>query len=278
MVFGDVTTAELYGHLTVYFIARSATLSRFKRRASQSTLHCSTSPIFETDRKVHFTACSTGEKVHECPDYTNDSSGSPTQRCEYRTNDPAALSKHRKKIHGYVPPANRTRAREASASPRKVREKKDENAPRRCRRSQRPPTASRRRPSRVARTTKNATCGPLIRVENVDGEVIDVDSYVDGCETSGMALVDSDDEMRLDTLYDSTLRSEWMAKYEEGYSTFSAGMKCLPEPLHIVSPSVLMDIDAETRTGREGCLCPEWMVEAGIDGWDASVVEDLQVV
>ena len=58
---------------------------------------------------------STGEKTHQCPDMLNsvDPSGLSAQeeRREYRTNDPASLTKCRKKSHGYIPPPSRSRPR-----------------------------------------------------------------------------------------------------------------------------------------------------------------------
>lgn len=97
---------------------------------------------------------------------------------------------------------------------------------------------------------------------------MDVDSYVESAyDVSGAHLFDRDDEMSLDTLHDPTLRSQWMAEYEASYTSFDAtGMKYHPQPLPMASSSSSAPVN--TPTGREGCLCPEWMVEAGIEGWN----------
>ena len=225
---------------------------------------------------------STGEKVHGCPDMI--SFGAREHHCDYRTHDPAALSKHRKKVHGYIPPPNRSRPKAAPAAPRKTRQKKDEKISRRPRPPQRPASASRRKPSRVPRKTQIprsrlgltstlADPTPFVPLEGVDGDVMDVDCYEDfGYDSSGATLVGSDDEMGLDTLFDPSLCSQWMAKFEMAYSTFDlTGLKYQPEPVPSSDPTCL-----DVRAGQQGCLCPEWMVEAGIEGWDQSVLESHQ--
>lgn len=228
---------------------------------------------------------STGEKVHECPDMID--FGTREQRCDYRTNDPAALSRHRKKVHGYIPPPNRSRPKGTPAPPRKTRQTKDEKVTRRRRPSQRPTPATRRKPSRVPRKAQNPRSGPgytstlanttpFLPLDGVDGDAMDVDCYEDlDYDSSGATLVGSDDEMGLDTLFDPSLRSQWMAKFEMGYSTFDlTGSRHEPESLPEAPSSDPACLDVQT--GRQGCLCPEWMVEAGIDGWDQSMLETHQ--
>ena len=47
--------------------------------------------------------CSTGEKNKSCPS------------CDFKTSDPAALTRHRKREHGYVPQPRRARSRSSSS-------------------------------------------------------------------------------------------------------------------------------------------------------------------
>lgn len=127
--------------------------------------------------------------------------------------------------------------------------------------------------------TKDPRSGPptnttlFLPREDVDGNAMEVGCYEDsGYDSSGATLVGSDDGMGLDILFDSSLRSQWMAKFEESYSTFDmTGPKHYLEPLPADLPFGLSSLDM--HTGREGCLCPEWMVEAGADGWDQSVLD-----
>ena len=237
--------------------------------------------------------CSTGEKIHQCPDILSfvDFSGSsvPKERCEYRTNDPAALSRHRQKAHGYIPPPNRARnAKAAPVDPCNPRPKKDESRYRR--RSQRPASVLRRKLSCVPRKANIFTSGPnytctsaespkyassALRQGHVDGDAMDVYRYEEsGYDANcGVTLVGFDQDMGFDIPCDPSLRSQWMAKYEEGYNTFDVtGMRHLPDPLHTVPPLVPASLDMQA--GRDGCLCPEWMVEAGIEGWDRYTVLD----
>lgn len=109
----------------------------------------------------------------------------------------------------------------------------------------------------------------------MDGNSFDVSGY-DSSVSSSATLVAPDEEIDFTTLYDTSLHSAWMARYETGYSMFGeTGMQYIPEPLHAAPFSTPAVLDVQ-QTGREGCLCPEWMVEAGIEGWDKSVLEALE--
>ena len=97
----------------------------------------------------------------------------------------------------------------------------------------------------------------------------DVPGY-DSSIYSSATLAVPEAEMDFSALYDTSLQSEWMTKYETSYSMFDmTGMTYLPEPLPAVLPSDLVSLDMQT--GREVCLCPEWMVKAGIE--DQSVLD-----
>lgn len=208
---------------------------------------------------------STGNKDHECPDMIR--SGTHEYRCDYKTNDPAALIKHRKKIHGYTP-----RLKTSPAVARKTRQKKSEKVPRCRKRPQRATPAARRKASRAPRKA-NIRLAPSLPQQDENEDTTGVDGYEDvGYDSSGATLVGTDDEMGLDTLFDSSLRSQWMAKFEMSYNSFDmTGLSHQLESLPEESPFDPAAPDA--RTGREGCLCPEWMVEVGIEGWDQSVLE-----
>jgi hypothetical protein len=98
-----------------------------------------------------------------------------------------------------------------------------------------------------------------------------VSGYDSSTSSSATSVVPAE-EMELNALYDPSLQSEWMTKYETSYSMFDmTGMTYFPEPLPAVPPLDLVSLDVQT--GREVCLCPEWMVEAGIEGWDQSVLD-----
>lgn len=73
-------------------------------------------------------------------------------------------------------------------------------------------------------------------------------------------------------MYDPSFNPDWLAAYEMSYngSFDAAGMTYPPEL--VGASSAPADVGV-TQTGREGCLCPEWMVQAGIEGWDQSVLE-----
>ena len=220
---------------------------------------------------------STGEKAYQCPD-VDTSSGETPVPCDYKTNDPAALAKHRKKIHDYVPPLNRT----GPKCPRKPLETKDDNVvqPRRSPRCHTPPSP-RRKTTRAPRTPKNpkdaasVTNPSPLRNEIIDVDAMDVDDDdVLGADLSGTTLFDSEEEeMSLDMHFDPTLSPGWLAKYEETCTTFEPYVPKWPRK---VSSPVLDRFDMDMR--REGCLCPEWMEEAGIDGWSKSAVEDAQEI
>jgi hypothetical protein len=64
---------------------------------------------------------------------------------------------------------------------------------------------------------------------------------------------------------------EWETLYVEDYSA-----SYLTE-IERIRPDLEMEIHEEDifdrMTGREWCLCPEWMIETGIEGWDESVLE-----
>ncbi|KAF8557169.1 hypothetical protein OG21DRAFT_1494941 [Imleria badia] len=237
-----------------------------------SVFHCPRCDFITLTKRslaVHF-ANHTGEKDHECPDMIR--SGTLEHRCDYKTNDPAALTRHRKKIHGYTP-----RQRAAPAAARKTRQKQSEKVPRRRKRSQRAAPARRKAP-RAPRKAKNPvgnTSTPALPQEDEDGDTMDADCYEDvGYDSSSATLVGTDDEIGLDTLFDSSLRSQWMAKFEMSYSSFDmSGLRHQLEPLSEESESPFDPAVLDAKTGREGCLCPEWMVEVGVEGWDQAVLE-----
>ncbi|KAF8557164.1 hypothetical protein OG21DRAFT_1494936 [Imleria badia] len=237
-------------------------------------------------------AIHTGEKIHHCPHTINlvDSFESPAreERCDYRTNDPAALTKHRKKAHGYIPPPNRTRAtKDAPARPRKPRQTKSGKVSRRDLPYQHPLPVSFPKPS--CPETLNSATGhtftsaaspenpaPFLWQGVVDafGQSMDPhSSNLSGYDMSTSAMLAApEEEMDLNSLYDPSLQPEWMAKYEMSYSMFGmTGTEYLPQPVPAAPPSELATRDVQT--GREGCLCPEWMVEVGIEGWDQSVLD-----
>lgn len=249
-------------------------------------------------------SCSTGEKVHECPELVTivGSSGSMTckERCKYKTNDPAALTKHRKKIHGYIPPPNRRRAAKAAlTSPSKHWRTKDEHLSRRPRPYDRPAPVACRRPLPVSTmdnhlSSKTPYIPPhtelphdyhdyslLLHQENVnaygpsasmEAGSVNAPDY-NPSVSSGATLVASAGGMEYDTHYDPSLQADWIANYEMGYSTFdTTGMKYLPDPypLHMNLSLAPAGFD---QTGREGCLCPDWMVHSGIEGWGQSVLQ-----
>ena len=94
----------------------------------------------------------------------------------------------------------------------------------------------------------------------------------DSSISSSATLVVPEGEMGFDAPYDPSLQSQWMEKYEMSYGMFDmTGMTYLPEPLPAVPPSDPVNLDM--LTGREVCLCPEWMIEAGIEGWDQPVLD-----
>jgi len=231
-----------------------------------SVFHCSECDFITLSKKsltIHF-AKHTGEKSYQCPDMIS-FPGPPAreERCDYRTNDPSSLSRHRQKIHGHIPLPSRSRSiKPTSGNPL---QKVDDNVTCRPQRSRRPGPTSRRILSRALPKTasvlgyaSNASGPPT-----ADRDTMDVDYY-------DPTLVDADEEMDLDSVYDPSLRSDWMAEYENSYNTFDAtGLKYHPEPAH-TDPSLSL-ARRDMQTGREGCLCPEWMVEAGV--WDQSVLE-----
>lgn len=231
---------------------------------------------------------STGEKTYQCPHMVSvvgsPESPSHEERCEYKTNDPAALTKHRKKVHGYIPPPNRSRpSKAASASPckpRKPRQKRDGKVSRRPRS---PVSISCHKPSLVPCMANPSSIGaeytspsfnstteisPFLWQGDEDayGQCMDANySDVSGNDfsiSSNATLVVPEDEMDLAT---PSFDSEWTGRYEMGYSMFDmTGMKHVPSS----APASL-----DMQTDRGGCLCPEWMVEAGIEGWDQSVLD-----
>ncbi|KAH0826347.1 hypothetical protein J3R83DRAFT_5302 [Lanmaoa asiatica] len=225
-------------------------------------------------------AIHTGKKIYECPDMisTVSSSGSPAceARCEYRTNDPAALTKHRKRIHAYIPPPNRRRPTKA-----KPRQNKDGKA-------------SCCKPSRVLRKANGSSSGAGYTTTSIESSedsspflwqgdanaygqwmdinCSDVSGYDSSISSSATLVVVPEEEMQFHTLYDPSLHSQWVAKYEMGYRTLDmTGKKHLPEPHQAVPPSAPASLDMQT--GQGGGLCPEWMVEAGIEGWNQSMLE-----
>lgn len=227
-----------------------------------------------------------------------DSPGSPAreERCEYRTNDPAALTKHRKKAHGYIPLASRSRpTKDVRAAPYKPRQKKGGKVSRPPPPSQRPLPVSSPKPSRVPEKVNSSSSdfgyASTSTVPPEDSSSFlwqgstnvyeqSTESFfsdVFGCDLSVLSnatLPAPEEEMQTNALYDPSLQSQWMAKYEMSYSiSDTTGSNYLPEPLPAVPPSDPVSLDAQTS--REGCLCPEWMVEAGIDGWDQSVLDIL---
>ena len=233
---------------------------------------------------------STGEKIHRCPHMISlvDFSGSQAreERCEYRTNDPAALTRHRKKAHGYVPLPNRSRATKgAPARPRKPQQGKDGKVSRRDLPYQRPLPVSRPKPSCVPDTLNSTASAsghaftsvappenpsPFLWQGGVDkfGQSMDSpSSNLSAYDISTSAVLTApQEEMDLNTLYDPSLQPEWMAAYEMSYTMFD--MTYPPRPPPVVPPSESANLDVQS--GREGCLCPEWMVESGIEGWDQS--------
>ncbi|KAF8436241.1 hypothetical protein L210DRAFT_3648007 [Boletus edulis BED1] len=242
-----------------------------------SVHHCPNCDFITLQKKslaIHV-ANHTGEKNLECPEMVT--VGNSERRCDYKTHDPAALSKHRKKVHAHVPQSNRSRPKALPPSPRKTRQKKEEKAPRRLRRSKRIAASPRHKASRSPRkprspkkdrgnTSTSANRTRVLPLEGVSRSAVVVE-YRYGCFDcdSSTTLVGSDDEMGLDTLFDPSLRCQWMARYEMGYSTFgTTGMKYEPAPF---PESSALDLAPDVRTDREGCLCPEWMVEAGVEGW-----------
>ncbi|KAG8221723.1 hypothetical protein J3R82DRAFT_2011 [Butyriboletus roseoflavus] len=248
-----------------------------------SVYNCTQCNFFTLQRKnlVIHVAKHTGEKIHHCPQMVNSigSAGSPAseERCEYKTNDPAALTRHRKKVHDYIPPPNRCRRSKAAPAaprkPRKPRQKQDGNVAQRRRPYQRPAPVLSRKPAHVSRLANPASSGAGYTSTSAQ-------SQEDSCpflwgnasDMSGsLTLVVPDEEIDVTTLYDPSLHSGWMAKYEMGYTMPDVtGVRYLPEPLHAAFPS---PASHDLQTGREACLCPEWMVEAGIEGWDQSVLE-----
>ncbi|KAG9311228.1 hypothetical protein JVU11DRAFT_8304 [Chiua virens] len=249
----------------------------------------------------------TGEKNHRCPDMIchPGSHGSPpcVEHCDYKTNDPAALTKHRKKKHGYVPSPNRTRGKATSTS-LEPKSRKGGNGiiSQRYHPYGRPVTSvpPSREPSLVRSMTTSADnspeppsicsessedSSPFIRQGDVNvygwpsvvSDRSDLSSNASAWESSIVSsatrFAAPKDNTKLDALYDPTLDPHWMAQYDAAYSSFNTNwMGCLPESYNIASP--FSDaLASEARTGREGCLCPDWMVDAGIEGWDQSALD-----
>lgn len=87
-------------------------------------------------------------------------------------------------------------------------------------------------------------------------------------------LIGTDDDMGLDTLYDASLRSQWMATFEMSYSAFDmAGMQQQLESLPEDCP---FDPTGHDEPEDRGSLCAEWMRELRLEGWDSSAVQTYE--
>ncbi|KAG9311226.1 hypothetical protein JVU11DRAFT_8302 [Chiua virens] len=227
----------------------------------------------------------TGEKRYQCPDIiTLARTSAPASQvpCNFRTHDPSSLTKHRKKVHGHVPPPNRSRpSKEISEVAAQV----DESVARFLRRLQRPAPVPLRTMTGVPLTPRSRDNCTLVAItvssldQTEECTPMDVDWCANpGCDFTNADLIGSDDQVGLDVLYDPTLRTEWMVKYEQTYSSFDrTRMAYTSEPeTHIRSSSFLDNLNfAKQNSSREGCLCPEWMANVGVESWDHNSSEVL---
>ena len=154
-----------------------------------------------------------------------DPSGLPAyeERCEYRTNDPAFLTKCRKRFHGYIPPLGRSRLRNSTAALRTSQRKKDRQGSS-LPSSQGLLSDSFVIPSRVPdKLTMAATPTMLLGVPFHHIVKDTSASSPDVCGqsiTSNTTLFAQEEEMGLDSLYDPSSQAEWMAKYKMSLSVF----------------------------------------------------------
>ncbi|KAG6380561.1 hypothetical protein JVT61DRAFT_4923 [Boletus reticuloceps] len=83
----------------------------------------------------------------------------------------------------------------------------------------------------------------------------------------------SDNEMGLDTLYDALQRSQWMAMFEMSCSVSDMdGMRQQLETLPEDCPFDPVGLDEP----EDRDLCPEWMSELRLEGWDSSTVQTYE--
>ncbi|KAF9233568.1 hypothetical protein BU15DRAFT_79973 [Melanogaster broomeanus] len=247
--------------------------------------NCSSCAFISLQKKnltIH-TGTHTGEKRFKCPHtlfspgYSDSSTGG--KDCEFRTNDPAALTRHRKAFHGYVPQSRGRTSRKGDRASR----------------------AATDTPSRpFAPDRRNAFLQP---VDNNDDSTDSGYNTAEGLSSSttltwrgdicNYPTASKDADSSDATQYSSTASSvaqglprdrvpaakknvdpyfgfEWETLHVEEYNA-----SYLTE-IERLRPDLEMEIYEEDifdrTTGCEGCLCPEWMVEAGIEGWDESVL------
>ncbi|KAF8839792.1 hypothetical protein BDN67DRAFT_981549 [Paxillus ammoniavirescens] len=231
---------------------------------------CPTCPFITLQKRglsIHMSQ-HTGERRFHCPhptvspqsSHSGGSSGSSSggMGCEFKTGDPAALTRHRKACHGYVPLA---RGRASRNGPR--------DSPR---------AAATQASNSTSRSSASGRHRSFLGPAGSSGESTDSGystaeplswhgNSSDSTEWSSDASRVAQGLKRGDPYFGS----EWDTGYVEDYSA-----SYLTE-IERIRPDLEMEIHEEDifdrRTGREWCHCPEWMIESRVEGWDESVLE-----
>ncbi|KIK96843.1 hypothetical protein PAXRUDRAFT_276226 [Paxillus rubicundulus Ve08.2h10] len=263
----------------------------------EKVFKCPTCPFITLQKRnlaIHISR-HTGERRFQCPhpavssepsdSGASSDSSSGGVRCEFKTNDPAALTRHRKACHGYIPQVRGRGSRNGPHASGRAAATRASNSTS-C------PLASGRRNSFLGPADANgeSTDSGFSTAERLNSSATltwrgDTDHYqsgsTDAC-SSDSTECSSDvpsvsQGLPLDRapaaakVVDPYLGFEWGSLYVEDYSA-----SYLTEAERI-RPDLEMEIHEEDifdrMTGREWCLCPEWMIEVGIEGWDESVLE-----
>ncbi|KAH7890296.1 hypothetical protein F5I97DRAFT_9287 [Phlebopus sp. FC_14] len=234
---------------------------------------CGFTTLQKKNLSVH-SARHTGEKRYLCPETLNTSdlssgdAGSLTdssidgQPCSFRTNDPAALTRHRKAVHGYIPKA-RGRAAQNKAPVKRVTFA---------------PSCKAGDTSDSDASSYNAAEPPRAlpmldwkgEVWGIGGQSSDSASASSSDENSAYSLdsfssvhasSDTDVSFAMDVV-----EEESMEEAEEEDKTYWSEVRRLE------AEYLVMELDERDiffrGDDREYCLCPEWMVEAGVEGWE----------
>ncbi|KAF9218876.1 hypothetical protein BS17DRAFT_770386 [Gyrodon lividus] len=258
---------------SVFYKASELRKHEFGHSNPEKIFKCSTCSFITLQKKnlnIHV-ARHTGERRFQCPHtvVSPESSGSRSSSdssmdvlpCEFKTNDPAALTRHRKACHGYVPQGRgRVSQNGTPASCAGAATKASKTTSRSF--------AAERRKSFLEPSNNNgestdsgySTAEPLSSPTNLTwgggagpyrGKFNDADaSDTAECSSDAPSAGQGHD-----------LGFKWTPDYSASYE-----FECLRHDLQA-------EVIFYQKTGREGCLCPEWMVEAGIEGWDESVLE-----
>ncbi|KIJ64029.1 hypothetical protein HYDPIDRAFT_28923 [Hydnomerulius pinastri MD-312] len=238
---------------------------------------CAFDTLQKKNLVIHYDS-HTGAKRYKCPDtiYASGSSSDTSadgERCAFRTNDPAALTRHRKSCHGYIPRPRRRIVENAGRTPRTDTMTKGSNTNTRAfvteRRNSFLMPIDSNGESDTSFTTAELTSDMSALTWHGNLQPNPTDAGLS--EGGSLASFATPNFNAFEGQADASSFGEFAKFYEETMYKEDYSASYLTE-IERIAPDLAFELHEDEifyrKTGREGCLCPDWMTVAGVEGWD----------